>query len=63
EYTQLVGIGDATKDGRADLYAYGPNNTSYIYPGTGDWRRPLQGRVPTDLLIDNDGGFGINHVT
>ncbi|MET9678480.1 VCBS repeat-containing protein [Streptomyces sp. NPDC006482] len=63
QYSQIVGIGDATMDGRADLYVYGPNNTSYIYPGTGSWRTPFATRVPTDALVINSSGYGINHVT
>ncbi|MFG3037881.1 FG-GAP repeat domain-containing protein [Streptomyces sp. NPDC048330] len=63
QYSQIVGIGDATMDGRADLYVYGPQNTSYVYPGTGSWRTPFATRVPTDALVINSSGWGIDHVT
>jgi hypothetical protein len=35
QYTHLVGTGDADRDGRPDLYAYGPGGKSYFYAGTG----------------------------
>ncbi|MFE0649268.1 FG-GAP repeat domain-containing protein [Streptomyces sp. NPDC059534] len=60
-YSQLVGIGDATGDGRADLYAYGPHNTSYVYAGTGRPSSPVEGRRPTDLLLNTEAP--VNHVT
>ncbi|MGW6414056.1 FG-GAP repeat domain-containing protein [Streptomyces sp. NPDC055055] len=63
QYSQIVGIGDATMDGRADLYVFGPQNTSYVYPGTGSWRTPFATRVPTDALVINSSGWGIDHVT
>ncbi|MFE0649269.1 VCBS repeat-containing protein [Streptomyces sp. NPDC059534] len=63
QYTHIVGIGDGTMDGRADLYAFGPENTSYVYPGTGSWRTPFATRVPTDALVINSSGYGINHVS
>ncbi|MFJ4870836.1 FG-GAP repeat domain-containing protein [Streptomyces sp. NPDC088757] len=62
QYTHLVATGDATMDGRNDLYVYGPDNTSYVYPGTGNWKTPFQTRVPTDALVVNSSGYGINHV-
>ncbi|MGW6969114.1 FG-GAP repeat domain-containing protein [Streptomyces zaomyceticus] len=39
-YTDTIGIGDANKDGRPDLLAYGPANSAYLYTGTGDYKAP-----------------------
>ncbi|MFF0423194.1 FG-GAP repeat domain-containing protein [Streptomyces sp. NPDC004520] len=52
QYSQIVGVGDANMDGRNDLYVFGPNNTSYVYNGTGGWSAPFATRVPTDALIN-----------
>ncbi|MFI9213169.1 hypothetical protein ACIGW7_34190 [Streptomyces sp. NPDC053253] len=46
--TDLVGIGDADHDGRADLYAAGPYG-SRLYPGTGTATRPFKAGVATDI--------------
>ncbi|MFF8375173.1 FG-GAP repeat domain-containing protein [Streptomyces sp. NPDC015661] len=52
QYSQIVGVGDANMDGRNDLYVFGPDNTSYVYNGTGGWSAPFATRVPTDALIN-----------
>jgi hypothetical protein len=59
-YTDTIGIGDANYDGRPDLYAYGPGNTGYFYAGTGAWRTPFAGRVPSPVLTGNP---AYNHVS
>ncbi|WP_206502326.1 FG-GAP repeat domain-containing protein [Streptomyces chrestomyceticus] len=40
-YRQLIGIGDSNADGRADLLVSGPDNGTYVYHGTGNWRAPF----------------------
>ncbi|MFE7803404.1 FG-GAP repeat domain-containing protein [Streptomyces sp. NPDC057430] len=47
-YTHLVGIGDANRDGRPDLYAYGPNG-AYLYKGTGSATAPFSAREWADV--------------
>ncbi|MFF0556252.1 FG-GAP repeat domain-containing protein [Streptomyces sp. NPDC004266] len=42
----LVGLGDADRDGRADLSV----SESYLYRGTGDWHAPLRPREETSAL-------------
>ncbi|MFJ8190094.1 FG-GAP repeat domain-containing protein [Streptomyces sp. NPDC096094] len=49
-YRYTVGIGDADRDGRRDLYAYGADET-YYYPGTGNWRAPFGARK-ADTVLD-----------
>ncbi|MGY3336819.1 hypothetical protein ACVW0K_002918 [Streptomyces filamentosus] len=44
EYDQLVSLGDANGDGRADLYARGSNGTLWFYAGTGDTTKPFATR-------------------
>ncbi|MEV4942491.1 FG-GAP repeat domain-containing protein [Streptomyces zaomyceticus] len=41
-YGRPVGIGDADRDGRPDLYTQG-----FLYRGTGDYRSPLRPREET----------------
>ncbi|WP_137994049.1 FG-GAP repeat domain-containing protein [Streptomyces vilmorinianum] len=44
-YTHLIGIGDADRDGRPDLYASGSTtSSSFLYKGTGNWRAPFRSR-------------------
>ncbi|WP_435060030.1 FG-GAP repeat domain-containing protein [Streptomyces sp. bgisy060] len=40
-FTHLVGIGDADRDGRADLYAVGASGARF-YAGTGDTAAPFK---------------------
>lgn len=47
-FTHLVGLGDANRDGRNDLYAYGPGG-SYVYPGTGNATAPFGPRVTSSI--------------
>ncbi|URM91053.1 VCBS repeat-containing protein [Streptomyces sp. MRC013] len=44
-YNALVGAGDITGDGRADLLARTPGGTLYLYAGTGDASAPFKARV------------------
>ncbi|MFJ8693609.1 FG-GAP repeat domain-containing protein, partial [Streptomyces roseolilacinus] len=44
-YNALVGAGDITGDGRADLLARTPGGTLYLYPGTGNAAAPFKARV------------------
>ncbi|MFE8938950.1 FG-GAP repeat domain-containing protein [Streptomyces sp. NPDC007872] len=46
-FSQLVGMGDADNDGRADLLAYGSGGT-YVYLGTGTESAPFT-RISTSL--------------
>ncbi|MCM1951103.1 VCBS repeat-containing protein [Streptomyces sp. G2] len=59
-YTDTIGIGDANRDGRPDLFAYGPNKTSYFYAGTGDYRKPFATRVASPILTEQP---AYNHVS
>ncbi|MFJ4216647.1 FG-GAP repeat domain-containing protein, partial [Streptomyces hydrogenans] len=59
-YTDTIGIGDANRDGRPDLFAYGPNKTAYFYAGTGDYRKPFDTRVASPVLTDQP---AYNHVS
>ncbi|MEV6245838.1 VCBS repeat-containing protein [Streptomyces sp. NPDC051742] len=43
-YDQLIGSGDVTGDGRADLYARDTAGNLYFYSGTGDTSAPFAGR-------------------
>ncbi|MFD4376490.1 FG-GAP repeat domain-containing protein [Streptomyces sp. NPDC058486] len=43
-YDQLVGLGDATGDGLADLYARDTTGTLWFYYGTGDANKPFSTR-------------------
>ncbi|MFE5791008.1 FG-GAP repeat domain-containing protein [Streptomyces sp. NPDC056503] len=52
-YDQLVGVGDATGDGRADLYGRTADGRLYFYAGTGDTTRPFATRK------DIGSGWGI----
>jgi hypothetical protein len=47
-YKHLVGIGDANRDGRPDLFAYGSTGT-YLYKGTGSSTAPFGAREATSL--------------
>ncbi|GHA61577.1 hypothetical protein GCM10010330_11940 [Streptomyces tendae] len=49
-YQETVGIGDANRDGRADLFAYGSHGTRYFYAGTGDWHAPFAPREISTLF-------------
>ncbi|MBC2869693.1 VCBS repeat-containing protein [Streptomyces mexicanus] len=44
-YNALVGAGDFTGDGRADIVARTPSGTLYLYRGTGNSSAPFAGRV------------------
>ncbi|MDX2563810.1 VCBS repeat-containing protein [Streptomyces sp. TX20-6-3] len=44
-YDQLVGLGDGTGDGKADLYARDTAGTLWFYAGTGDKNKPFGTRV------------------
>ncbi|MFI2733468.1 VCBS repeat-containing protein [Streptomyces sp. NPDC018711] len=61
-YQDIVAIGDGNKDGRNDLYVYGPNKTAYFYGGTSDWGKPFAIRRPSTLLL-NTGTTAYNHVS
>ncbi|MEU7073728.1 VCBS repeat-containing protein [Streptomyces narbonensis] len=52
-YDQLVGAGDVTGDGKADLYARDTAGNLYFYTGTGSTTAPFSGRK----LIG--GGWGV----
>ncbi|MGW0086525.1 IS3 family transposase [Streptomyces sp. NPDC003393] len=54
-YTQLVGIGDGNRDGRPDLFTYGPGSDTYFYPSTGDWHVPFRPRQLTGLFFAEPG--------
>ncbi|MEV4681916.1 VCBS repeat-containing protein [Streptomyces kurssanovii] len=47
-YKHLVGVGDANRDGRPDLFAYGSTGT-YLYKGTGSSTTPFRSREATSL--------------
>ncbi|MFJ3103065.1 FG-GAP repeat domain-containing protein [Streptomyces sp. NPDC086835] len=47
-YKYLVGVGDANRDGRPDLFAYGSNGT-YLYKGTGSSTTPFGAREGSSL--------------
>lgn len=44
-YNKLLGAGDLTGDGRADLVARGTDGALYVYPGTGSGTAPFSDRV------------------
>ncbi|MBT2466770.1 VCBS repeat-containing protein [Streptomyces sp. ISL-66] len=44
-YNKLLGAGDITGDGRADLVARGTDGALYVYPGTGSGTAPFSNRV------------------
>ncbi|MFE2287943.1 FG-GAP repeat domain-containing protein [Streptomyces sp. NPDC059443] len=44
-YNQLLGAGDFTGDGRADLVARGTDGKLWVYPGTGSGSAPFSDRV------------------
>ncbi|WP_330300931.1 FG-GAP repeat domain-containing protein [Streptomyces sp. NBC_00503] len=44
-YNKLLGAGDFTGDGRADLLARGTDGKLWVYPGTGSGSAPLTDRV------------------
>ncbi|MCB5167926.1 VCBS repeat-containing protein [Streptomyces bambusae] len=52
-YNKLLGAGDFTGDGRADLIARTSGGTLYLYPGTGVAKAPFKTRVKIGT------GFGI----
>ncbi|MFF3842390.1 FG-GAP repeat domain-containing protein [Streptomyces sp. NPDC001930] len=52
-YDQLVGLGDGTGDGKADLYARDTAGTLWFYAGTGDKNKPFGARKSVG------GGWGI----
>ncbi|MFF8809375.1 FG-GAP repeat domain-containing protein [Streptomyces omiyaensis] len=43
-YDQLIGVGDANGDGKADLYGRTPDGQLYFYTGTGSTTRPFATR-------------------
>ncbi|MET9516853.1 hypothetical protein [Streptomyces sp. NPDC002994] len=53
-YTHLVGVGDANRDGRPDLYAVNAANPhgAYLSKGTGDWRVPFRSREQVGVYFD-----------
>ncbi len=51
-YTQLVGIGDADRDGRPDMIARGSTGT-FLYKGTGNWKAPFAAPARRDLVGGN----------
>ncbi|WP_053724569.1 FG-GAP repeat domain-containing protein [Streptomyces sp. WM6378] len=44
-YDTIVGAGDYTGDGRADILARTPAGALHLYPGTGDPHAPFKDRV------------------
>ncbi|MFD5367111.1 FG-GAP repeat domain-containing protein [Streptomyces sp. NPDC127103] len=52
-YDQLVGLGDGTGDGKADLYARDTAGTLWFYAGTGDKNKPFGARKAIG------GGWGV----
>ncbi|MFE2011417.1 FG-GAP repeat domain-containing protein [Streptomyces sp. NPDC059491] len=46
-FGHVVGLGDADRDGRPDLYAAASGTYAHagLYRGTGDWKRPLRSPV------------------
>ncbi|MEU3602790.1 VCBS repeat-containing protein [Streptomyces sp. NPDC006798] len=59
EYNQFVGVGDANRDGRPDLYAYGPGGRTFYYRATGDWKRPFETRISSTALMKNSADYKI----
>ncbi|MFE2526586.1 hypothetical protein ACFXEL_20330, partial [Streptomyces sp. NPDC059382] len=59
-FTHLVGVGDADRDGRGDLYAVGPGG-SKLYAGTGDAATPFKPPVTSSVYSDLDAA-GFNTV-
>ncbi|MCT4357687.1 hypothetical protein M5362_31785, partial [Streptomyces sp. Je 1-79] len=52
-YSHLVGVGDADRDGRPDLYAVGAAPwEALLYKGTGDWRAPFRSREQVGVYSD-----------
>ncbi|MEU7029434.1 VCBS repeat-containing protein, partial [Streptomyces sp. NPDC046275] len=52
-YSHLVGIGDADRDGRPDLYMGSATETiALLAKGTGDWRAPF-GQLEYSYLPNN----------
>ncbi|MFJ8692316.1 FG-GAP repeat domain-containing protein, partial [Streptomyces roseolilacinus] len=59
-YTHLVGTGDLNRDGRADVYGFGPDARSYAYFATGDATAPFRAGVPLTAL--HEGWQTYDHV-
>ncbi|MCJ1678983.1 VCBS repeat-containing protein [Streptomyces sp. APSN-46.1] len=55
-YNKLLGAGDITGDGRADLVVRGTDGALWVYPGTGSGTAPLTDRVK----IGSGGWNGFN---
>ncbi|MFJ5526042.1 FG-GAP repeat domain-containing protein [Streptomyces sp. NPDC093249] len=56
-FTDLVGVGDANGDGRADLIASKAGAATF-YAGTGNWKAPFKPGVKTNVI----GSTGYNLV-
>ncbi len=50
-YSQMIGIGDANTDGKADLLVTSPDGASYVYHGTGSWKAPFAPREKTEFSV------------
>ncbi|MFD0428611.1 hypothetical protein ACFQ60_13620 [Streptomyces zhihengii] len=48
---QLVAIGDADRDGRADLLTVGSDGLKWLYKGTGDRAVPFRQRSLANLVL------------
>ncbi|NED93035.1 VCBS repeat-containing protein, partial [Streptomyces sp. SID11233] len=44
-YTQIIGKGDLTGDGKPDLVARDTSGALWLYVGTGDWHAPFEART------------------
>ncbi|MGW6824282.1 FG-GAP repeat domain-containing protein [Streptomyces sp. NPDC055005] len=58
-YNKLLGAGDVTGDGRADLLARGTDGALWVYPGTGNTAAPFGDRVK----IGGSGWNGLGKLT
>ncbi|KOU52155.1 hypothetical protein ADK55_16750 [Streptomyces sp. WM4235] len=58
-YNKLIGAGDVTGDGRADLLARGTDGALWAYPGTGNTAAPFGDRVK----IGDSGWNGLGKLT
>ncbi|MFE7300236.1 FG-GAP repeat domain-containing protein [Streptomyces sp. NPDC057579] len=47
-YSQMVGVGDADADGKADLVVTSDDQV-YVYHGTGNWKAPFAPRELTGV--------------
>ncbi|MFF9014803.1 FG-GAP repeat domain-containing protein [Streptomyces sp. NPDC014870] len=52
-YSHIVGVGDADRDGRPDLFVtVAGDDTTYLYKGTGSWSAPFGQREATGMPND-----------